>query len=290
MKSGFMLLEVLIALAISSMLSLVLFFSVDQIAKTGGMIDSVIDTHMRDELLMRVLEHDITGAMIVEAPSTKVFFASQKDDNLELLTFITNNPLLLQASSAPVKMVRIVYRLIPAKKENKKEEQSYILTRQELADITFDPTDKESKQEKNEASQEARAYEVVDGILSCKLLFKPRKQEDGQKEEDSKTKEQKEQSTWDSESKIDGKERPVNQLIPQEVTFKVEYKGEGKAKQVFTLLIPILIDTSVEKSAASTSVPSAPQTPNIPVIPQTPNTQNGQPVQNSSNVPKASNT
>lgn len=253
MKSGFMLLEVLIALAISSMLSLVLFFCVDQIAKAGRIMDNVMDTHMRDELVMHLLERDISGAMVVEAPYKKVFFSSQKDNNLELLTFITNNPLILQASSAPVKMVRVVYRLVPAKKENKKEGQRYVLTRQEIADITFDPTDKENRQEKNEDLQTARAYEVVDGILSCQLLFKPRKQEDEQKGKDSKAKEQKEQLTWDSDSKIDGKDRTENQLIPQEVTCKIEYKGEKKAKQVLTVRVPILADMSIEKSAVPTS-------------------------------------
>lgn len=246
MKLGFMLLEVLLAITISALLSFALFFSVNQITQSSRTIDDVISVHARINLMMQQLERDISGAMIAGPTIKKNFFATVKDDTFELLTFITNNPLqqMLQSGTSAVKIARIVYRLIPDKSISKKMAKQYILTRQESADLTLDLL----AQDKDKQEHTSRAYEMVDGIASLTFSFRPHKDE---KQKQQTPEKEKNEKTWDSDSKIDGKDRTAKQVLPELVECEVQFIDSKQAKHKVTLqIIPIIPDMSLPKPAS----------------------------------------
>lgn len=245
MRSGFMLLEVLLAIAISALLSFALFFSVNQVTQSSRTIDDVISVHARINLITQQLERDISGAMIAGANIKKNFFATVKDDTFELLTFITNNPLqqMLQSGTSAVKIARIVYRLIPDKNISKKMAKQYILTRQESADLTIDLL----VQDKDKQENKPRAYEMVDGIASLTFSFRPHKDK---KQAQTPEKKEKYEKVWDSDSKIDGKARTAQQVLPELVECEVQFVDSKQAKHKVTLQIPIIPAMSLPKPAS----------------------------------------
>lgn len=284
MRPGFTLLEVLIAIAVGSMLGVLLFTMVTQVTNNARIVSGVMDVHTRMIIAMRQLERDISGAMIPtqeSAPATtasdkdatsqaskkvsKVFYNSMKNDQLEFFTFITNNPLQRvweNAAGVPVpRCVRVVYRLKPDT-SIKKGEKQYILTRQELSDLNADLVLKDG----SEAAKKYRTYEMIDGVLSFKLKFQQR--EDGDKKTNA---EKKDVMVWDSDSKLDnGKERPAQNMVPEVVYCEFVLSDNQKGKHKVIISIPILPDmTSLDAKQAAASPPkeAASKQPPAPPVP-----------------------
>jgi len=61
---GFTLLELIIAMAISSMLAIALFSSFYQINKTSALVEQTISIDMRAAILQNLLEKDISGVFV----------------------------------------------------------------------------------------------------------------------------------------------------------------------------------------------------------------------------------
>jgi prepilin-type N-terminal cleavage/methylation domain-containing protein len=95
-------------------------------------------------------------------PLSRVFYLEQKDNNMQQLTFITNNPLKVYWSSsigAPKPSIaRVVYYLKP----DPDHANSFILMRQEGTDLDISAYEQK-------AAKAVRAYEVIDGIQSCSI-------------------------------------------------------------------------------------------------------------------------
>lgn len=196
---GFILIELLVSLLIASLLSIGMMNSLTMVFKTNEIMDSLMDTSAGAVRMQQQLERDLSGVMIPTslmatdtggqktptpdnqpgqtpaAPAAKketiepaknkqLFFATQKDKNTEVLTFITTNPLASfwsdTAGQAQSRIVRVVYRLEP----DKDNSPLFRLMRQEGMDLDF----------KNYASgvkKQIKALEVARGIKAFSLSF-----------------------------------------------------------------------------------------------------------------------
>ena len=157
MKSGFILIELLISLVITSLMGVALFNGFAQTNQFTQVVDSFINISSKAAIVHQQLDHDITGICIpfsaveeekeakepekpeqepkkeAEArkedkrkerkPLTHVFFSKNKGELLDTLTFITNNPLQVywseKAGEAKPRIARVVYRLEKEEGEEK---------------------------------------------------------------------------------------------------------------------------------------------------------------------------
>lgn len=232
-KFGFTLIELIISMAISSMMIIILFTSFFQVNKTVQSVDTMISIDSRAVVLQNQFEMDISGAFVPDIteikekktePLTKTtkekaaaekeiaekkeqeqkpkklekaFYSINQNKILKELTFITCNPLQIYGQTKP-RMARVTYRL----KEDKQIKGSYSLFRQESAQIIYG------------AEKNVIEYEVVNNIkeLLISYFIIP----------DEKGKEAKPVNEWKSdESKKQEKE--TTPKIPQYVTVKVNF-------------------------------------------------------------------
>ena len=279
MRSGFSLIEFLIATAIAALLASFLFAIVQQTNKTVRSVDAVTELQLRAILLQHQLEHDLSGACIpftvvealvpekkqpekaqptgqkkVEKPSAtekpltekeqkkapkieKVFYATTKGKQANLLTCITNNPLPTVAwltGAAPIPaLVRVVYRL---KEETNLHSKTplYSLWWQESANLSFDAY--------NEGGA-IREYELVTGIKEFSCTFIALKVDNNSN--DKKESEVIESADWNHEKQDKDKQKDQNQerLVPHAVEVKVVLTDAGmKRTETFNFTIPIFPD------------------------------------------------
>jgi len=190
MKQGFTLIEVILATALASMISVALIFMTQQMSGTLMRVDRISDLYMRASLLQHQMERDIAGAFAptdfsatdtagVEKKNRpkkieKIFWG---DNTLETLTFITNNPLQSywgeRSGKAQPKIVRVVYRLVP----DTKRANVYTLMRQEGSDLnlesyTTDPSIlRQAQDERVGRTDSTRAYPMIEGIRSIQIDY-----------------------------------------------------------------------------------------------------------------------
>jgi len=169
-RPGFTLMEVVIATAIASVISVLLLQSISQINRTRSQLENRISLYSRAAIVQQQLERDLSGALSFterdwkapegaaqsgdekepEGPPTfklkngknsenqiyppSLFVASTRDGMLDELTFFTCNPLQQywgpKAGRPRPRIARVTYRLVPEKNGT---EKSYALTRQEDA-------------------------------------------------------------------------------------------------------------------------------------------------------------
>jgi len=105
-----------------------------------------------------------------EKPIEKIFYGTNKDNHLDILTFITNNPLTVfvgkDVGVVKPKVVRVQYSLKP---ENEKEKKSdtFVLMRQESTELDL------------AKYTNVRSYELIGGIKECTVTYTARiKKED----------------------------------------------------------------------------------------------------------------
>ena len=96
-----------------------------------------------------------------EKPLEKIFYATTKENHLDTLTFITNNPLTVfvgkDVGVVKPKIVRVQYTL---KRENEKDKQSpFVLMRQESNELDLTKY------------TNVRAYELLSGIKECTITY-----------------------------------------------------------------------------------------------------------------------
>jgi len=279
MKSGFTLIEVLIATMMAGIISVILLNGLSIINRGLLRSDQQADLYMRVTTVQNQLERDLMGAFDPMPPARsqkkegedkkaeeqkrtksgkqpageekkekpkqkkveKVFLATAADgDNLELLTFVTNNPTKIfwgeKSGRAKPCIARVVYRLVPEKERR----DSFRLLRQEADDLDFKAYE--------ERDQRVRAYELADGIKECKLTYiwiereqaKEKNAKAGQQAKAAETGKaivHREQS-WDADKKVEkDSKRP---RIPQRVQIElVAWEGDAGRRELFTLTIPI---------------------------------------------------
>ena len=104
------------------------------------------------------------GEKKAQKPLEKVFYSTNKDGNLNQLSFLTTNPLQVywsaKAGSAKPRIARVLYTL----KEEKGSPKSYSLIRQESPNLEFEAITKTGK----EGAQE---FVLADGIKSLVVEY-----------------------------------------------------------------------------------------------------------------------
>jgi hypothetical protein len=186
------------------MVSIILITALNQTNRFRDRIDNLVSVYSRAALVQQQLNGDISALFVplqAEAPEKaqekpeeprqaeparpvaekpkvleKVFYATQKNNNLDQLTFITTNAMQIHWGTAIGKpkprMVRVIYRLIPDAKIAK----SFILTRQEGSDLDID-----NYKEGNPKAP--RVYAVIDGIKEMTVEYSAPLVESSQAEE-----------------------------------------------------------------------------------------------------------
>jgi type II secretory pathway component PulJ len=277
MKQGFMLIELIIATLIASLIAGLLFAMLFQITLVQTSVDNVIDLSVRVGVVENQLEKDLTGCFVpkqAEESSSakamadtskdvkkvepegdkketakliqKIFYSTNKNGQLDTLTFITNNPLVVYAGKdvgvAKPKAVRVQYTLTP--EEHKKD--SYALLRQESMELDL------------EKYKNVTPYEVIGGIKKCTVTFTARipKQQDNKQQasEQNSSKvlyEYKTLNEWVSEQKKEDKESKDKSEFPR-IPYSVEMKLtlwdlQEKKEKEFTVVCEIPTDFSPVK-------------------------------------------
>ena len=292
MKHGFMLIELIIATLIASMIVGILLTALSQGSRFQIAVDNIVDTSLRIGIVSNQLEKDLMGAFVpIQAergkkgesgdadkqaavvddkkagekpaekksetkekkkPLEKIFYSTNKEGNLDQLTFITNNPLVVfvgkDVGVVKPKIVRVHYVL----KSEVGTEHSYALYRQESLELDLSQP------------QTGRQYEIIGGIKSFSVVYTARiekKQEASkgaggagekvaqQKEQPKISYEYKTSKDWVSEQKKeDDKQQQEAPRIPYSVEIKIVLwdKQNSKDKE-FTVVCEIPVDHTSEK-------------------------------------------
>jgi len=270
MKSGFILLEIIIAIALGSLIGLAVFSTFFQVNRAYNTADRVIAFDVRATTVQHQLERDISGAFVPfvvegqktvttvtqvtvkdktgtkiaqkkeqekevqEKPLDKAFYVELQDNLLALFSFITSNPMHVYGKQKP-RIARVTYSLVPEKQRGGGE-KTYTLFRQESSDLLF-----KKLKEKGE-----RGSELVMrvGRMSLEFTAKPAKQkEDNQKKKDEKEKEQEAKyetfSTWGPQE-IKKLKRELPNIVTTTITF---WDVPRKRKKKFVFKTAIVTDT-----------------------------------------------
>ena len=276
MKSGFILIELLISLVITSLMGVALFNGFAQTNQFTQVVDSFINISSKAAIVHQQLDHDITGICIpfsaveeekeakepekpeqepkkeAEArkedkrkerkPLTHVFFSKNKGELLDTLTFITNNPLQVywseKAGEAKPRIARVVYRL--EKEDGQKD--TYRLLRQESNQLAYEAFGKE-------AAKPVRALELIDGIKNFSINFSvaTERKEEGEEKGKRINVEYKVLKEWDREQ-IKKDEQKKMKPLPDLLIIALTLWDDKKERDVsFEFKIPILVTEYPEK-------------------------------------------
>lgn len=286
MKSGFVLLEILIAIALGAMIGAAIFTSFFQVNRAYNMAEQVIAFDDRAVLVQHQIERDVSGAFIPyiflsqrettttthetvttptkikttettekekkkkEGPLEKAFYAEQRDGNLGLLSCVTSNPLPSYDSAKP-RVARVTYQLVPEQMRGQKP--SYRLFRDEQENISFVQPQAESP----------GRYELVRGIKSMTVQYRARPPKEKEKKGDKKQsslqgaqekKTQEELPPYETFS-VWGKEQieKVKRNLPHFVDVTISFWGRAqKRARSFTFKTAIIADDIKPKKIRKT--------------------------------------
>jgi type II secretory pathway component PulJ len=287
MKPGFMLIELIVASLVASMVAVLLLAALSQSNRFQMIDDNMIDISTRVAVISNQLEKDVMGAFIPvqseekkeeakkssvpEAskdkssekqeeqkapakespkPIEKIFYSANKNGQLDALTFVTNNPLVVYVGKdvgvVKPKVVRVQYSLKP--EADKKD--SYALFRQESMELDL------------ENYKNVTAYEVIGGIKRCTVTFTAKikkSSSDSAKATSDKSApapekvqyEYKTQNEWVSEQKKESSSAKATEDKPEfpRIPFSIEMKLilwdlQDKKEKEFTIVCEIPTDFS----------------------------------------------
>lgn len=273
MKKGFILIEVIIALVISSMLAISLLTFLYQLTQVQSVVDDIVVTSGRAAIVQYQLERDLMGSFVpvladiqptttaeqekkeeqanqaekkeekpVEKkekpkPIEKVFYGVRKDDRLDTLTFITSNPMQVYGATEQATKPRPrIARVVYRLAPDKQRKNSYVLTRQEGRELYFDAYKPEAK--------EIPTYDVIDGIkdFSVQYIVLVEKEPEKKDEEKKVEREYKKLNEWkeQKERKEEEKQTPALPTLV-EIRFVLwDSSYENDISYVFT--VPIMAE------------------------------------------------
>ncbi len=262
MKKGFVLIELLLATLIASLIGGILFTALYQTNRFQTVVDNLIDVYTRATIVHNQLERDLMGAFIpVEAqlekkeekvppkrkeikPINHIFYSRNRNDHLELLTLITNNPMTIfwgaKSGKAKPRVARVRYTIQP--EADRKD--SFVLLRQEDYELDMSAFKQETKK--------IRAYEVIDGIKDISVQFTAvieKKEKENEGKEEKITREYRMLNEWKSEFKDAAEKQKDLPRIPHFVEVKLSLWDNRYQKDVtfvFTFALPV--DTEKEES------------------------------------------
>lgn len=186
---------------------------------------------------------------------TKLFYAVGKGESINLMTFITNNPLqtygATMGDNPKPRLARVVYR-IKQRNDTKAEHPVYVLMRQESYELDF---------EKFKEGGTIPEFEVIDNVasFSCNfILLETEEDKNGKKK--SKLAES---PDWDHEKAKGEKQEPDERRVPHAVTITVEI-GDApmKTMRTFEFTVPIVPDFMTKVPQVAPEQPAA--TPSLP--------------------------
>lgn len=174
-------------------------------------------------------------------PIEKIFYSTQKNGQLDTLTFVTNNPLVVYVGKdvgvVKPKVVRVQYTLKP----EAEKKDSYALFRQESMELDL------------EKYKNVTPYEVIGGIKRCTVTFTARIEKKDEKAENPKLSyEYKTQNEWVSEQKKEDKKEDKEKAEFPRIPYSVEMKLilwdlQDKKEKEFTIVCEIPTDFSPVK-------------------------------------------
>lgn len=189
-SSGMSLIELIIAFAMASILTTMLYQLFYQISSGARKSDAQASVVTELALVGDLIERDFSAAFIPrpqpkkaeEKPAAqeekapqKWFYATQEAGRLKMITCMTTHHLAAFGESVP-DAVRVVYTMEPSKTHADR----FILKRQESAQTDL----------KDFSSGKVRAYDLLADIGSCECTFYVRKEDDAQKKEKKESKQE----------------------------------------------------------------------------------------------------
>ncbi len=265
MRTGISLIDVVTAIAVGGILTVLLYRSVVQTNRVVYTIDAMIDMYSEVALFKDRMERDVLGTFIPQGISMAFFKRvmqqnkeetqkknQQKGDkdteeaideifvvkrgaqnNLATMTFTTTSPLIVFNETAP-RAVRVLYELTP----DKERQNRWSLLRYESTDLAL----RTFNQKRREGT--IRGHTILDNIkkLAVRCVVESRDKEN--KKEKQPKEDQKRERTfeyligWD-----DSVAEEQGRFLPLYVEVKGEVVDERKKRSVpFTFMIPIKVD------------------------------------------------
>ena len=261
-KSGFSLIELLIAMAVGSIIMFAVYRTFDQTKKSAQRLDAILQKDNMIAPLYNQLEKDCTAIYVPlsayppkkeqqpaqqppvkpapakpeEAPKLleKIFYSTSKSSLLQELSFITTTSLLGYNETSP-HLVRVTYAVKP------EVENLYTLMRSESTQLAYKP-EKEST---------VKSYEIVNNIKNISVKYYARPV--SEKEEESEYKVFKE---WSSEEQF----KKIKRRIPDYIEFTIVWWDQALQKEYdFVIELPIIAQEKEEEKKAEKA--QAPQPP-----------------------------
>ena len=269
MRQGYILIEILIATALASIMSVMLLTSVFQMNRSYARVDAWSNLYFRAVTVQHQLERDLMGVfMLPREPEKKqgreekdtaaaekerkarykMFHGHDKDGMLDFISIITTSRLIsywLPKGRVPPRAVRVIYWLIP----EKNKERSYRLLRTQTRNLDLPIKELRPKEEQE---HESGAIEVARGIKECTLTYvwrvqepeKKQAQHDGKQEKKEEKAVKKERpyrhsTHWPPREKVPEKEGTIPSL-PERVDLKlVLWERQQERAYPFYQSIPI---------------------------------------------------
>lgn len=226
-RPGFSLIEILIAMAISSFVMTMVFSTISMLQKSSSRYNELITVDSQQEILFSQLQKDIAGIVLPAygfkaSPKDKPEDAQKKqqeyyekftfqfemvEDRLKMLTFVTTSILATYGAEKP-HLVRVRYTLVPDERNNK----YFTLMRQESTELLLQDF------EKNSPPNYAIGYGFKTCAIACTLIST---------DKDNKKKVE-EVSSWDFAERIKKQDKDAKSTekieqkiaLPQIITFK----------------------------------------------------------------------
>lgn len=273
MKSGYILLEVIIASAIAAMLSTILLTSMTQLNRSTMAAYSMMSLDTRAMLFFKQLEHDISTAFIpktkkeqekkpapaVASPTSKQQQTSQQPEKIELepltkscigkmadgrfqeLSFITTQR-LPSYNMVKSRIARLIYRL----EQEPERKDSWRITRYETVELPFKETPKDG----------AQNFVIIDGIKDFKMEFVAYITEQKVEKQSGQTEQKQEQAPkkrvvvheWPSKEI----EKQFAGILPDQIVVKMtlwdmSYKRETKILYTIPIMTQELVSTQTQQ-------------------------------------------
>jgi hypothetical protein len=276
---GVILIQVIISAALATVVGSALIAAWMQINKAQITVDRYIDTYTRAILIHNQIERDFSGVFIPtlttvptevtaqKTPQTsadskkkseelpKAFYSVSRNENLELLTFITSNPLQVYDGGKMGRVVpriaRIVYRL----EADKEQPGSYILTRQEGTELDFNKYDLQNK-------NALRSYELARGIKSLSVEYEFLEQEESNKQDAAPKKQEKKYKVvkeWQKKAESENN-HIVAPSLPTSLRIEIVlWDTAHKRENIFKFVYTTVTQIKQEQQPANTTPNKAPQ-------------------------------
>ncbi|HJZ24240.1 MAG TPA: prepilin-type N-terminal cleavage/methylation domain-containing protein [Candidatus Babeliales bacterium] len=280
-KPGFSVIELMIVIALASLMSLALFQSFYQSNRIVQRADLMMDVDERIIHIQDRLEKDISGAFVplfaqakkkkaefeerekkeqVEQnnknesakkepkekrfmPIEKVFFCSLQGKNINELTLITSNPLIGYESTQP-RIARVRYLL----KQDTKNKRAFSLFRQESPELIYQTF---------VSTKNPRSYLIADNIKRLSIDFYRPKTSKKNNNKDNEDEGFVKARSWNSDKQAKAKD--PRYLIPPYLEITVDLWNNQQTKShIFELIIPLYSDPDPELPQPEESEQSGP--------------------------------